>query len=95
MVLGCAFMVFSGVIVLVHLREVGFVLSLLLWAGGWGVCGLRVGVGGASLSRGVLSTFLLEGSRMGFLCLLKGGHGGRLLETTVYVPCELKASRGL
>ena len=36
MVLGCAFMVFSGVIVLVDLREVGFALSLLLCGGGWG-----------------------------------------------------------
>ena len=44
MVLGCAFMVFSGVIVLVDLREVGFALSLLLCGGGWGVWGLR-GVG--------------------------------------------------
>ena len=63
MVLGCAFMVFSGVIVLVDLREVGFALSLLLCGGGWGVWGLRggVGVGGASLSVGVLGAFLLRG----------------------------------
>ena len=56
MVLGCAFMVFSGVIVLVDLREVGFALSLLLCGGGWSVGGLRGGVrvGGASLSVGVL-----------------------------------------
>ena len=39
------FMVFSGVIVLVYLREVGFALSLLLCGGGWGVFGLRVGKG--------------------------------------------------
>ena len=45
MVLGCAFMVFSDVIVLVCLREVGFAISLLLCGGGWGVWGLRVGWG--------------------------------------------------
>ena len=63
MVLGCAFMVFTGVIVLVVLREVGFALSLLLCGGGWGVWGLRggVGVGGASLSVGVLGAVLLRG----------------------------------
>ena len=35
-------------------------------------------MGGVSLSRGVLGAFLPEGSRMGFLCLLKlkGGYGG-------------------
>ena len=47
MVLGCAFLVYSGVIVLVYLREVGFALSLLLRGGGWGgVGGLRVGLVG-------------------------------------------------
>ena len=34
MVLGCAFMVFSGVIVLVDFKEVGFALSLSLLCGG-------------------------------------------------------------
>ena len=38
MVLGCAFMVFSGAMVLVYLREVGFALSLSLCGGGCGVC---------------------------------------------------------
>ena len=74
MVLGGAFMVFSGVIVLVYLREVGFApLSLAVW--GWlGCVGVEggVGVGVASLSGGVLGAFLLRG----FLCLLKGGYGG-------------------
>ena len=54
MVLGCAFMVFSGVMVLVYLREVGFALSLMLCGGGVCVCVCVgwgwVGVGGASLS---------------------------------------------
>ena len=77
MVLGCAFMVFSGVMVLVYLREVGFALSLMLCGGGWGVCGLRVGGGGWCFPfRGSLGGFPSEGSRMGFLCLLKGGYGG-------------------
>ena len=77
MVLGCAFMVFWGVMVLVYLREVGFALSLMLCGGGWGVCGLRVGGGGWCFPfRGNLGGFPSEGSRMGFLCLLKGGHGG-------------------
>ena len=69
MVLGCAFMVFSGAMVLVYLREVGFALSLMLCGGGWGVCGLRVGgVGGASLSGGggVLGAFLLRGAGWDF-----------------------------
>ena len=39
MVLGCAFMVFSGVIVLVDLKEVGFALSLSCCVGVVGVCG--------------------------------------------------------
>ena len=67
----------GGVIVLVCLREVGFDLALVVW--GWLVCEWvegGVGVGGASLSGGVLGGFPSEGSRMGFLCLLKGGHGG-------------------
>ena len=74
----CVYGFFSGVIVLVDLREVGFALSLLLCGGGWGVWGLRggVGVGGASLSVGVLGAFSSEGSRMGLLCLLEGGYGG-------------------
>ena len=38
MVLGSAFMVFSGVIVLVYLREVGFALSLYCCVGVVGVC---------------------------------------------------------
>ena len=61
MVLGCAFMVFSGVIVLVDLREVGFALSLVVW--GWlGCVGVEGwGGGGASLSVGVLGAFLLRG----------------------------------
>ena len=69
MVLGCAFM---------YLREVGFALSLMLCGGGWGVCGLRV-VGGGGWCfpfQGSLGGFPSEGSRMGFLCLLKGGYGG-------------------
>ena len=54
MVLGCAFMVFSGVIVLVYLREVGFALppslSLAVWW--WLGCGWVEGggVGGVFLS---------------------------------------------
>ena len=74
MVLGCAFMVFSGVIVLVDLKEVGFALSLLLCGGGWGVWGLRGGVGGGWCFpfRGSLGGFPSEGSRMGLLCLLWG-----------------------
>ena len=77
MVLGCAFMVFSGVIILVYLREVGFALSLslslflLLCGGGWGVCVCvwlegGVGVGGASFSGGVLGAFLLRGAGWDF-----------------------------
>ena len=76
MVLGCAFMVFSGVIVLVGLREVGFALSLLLCGGGWGVWGLRGGGGWCFPFRRNLGGFPSEGSRMGLLCLLKGGYGG-------------------
>ena len=81
MVLGCAFMVFLGGHSLVYLREVGFALSLLLCGGGWGVCvcgcGLRVGWGWVVLPFwGSLGGFPSEGSRMGILCLLKGGYGG-------------------
>ena len=57
---------FVGVIVLVYLREVGFVLSLLLCGGGWG--GWGFGGGGWC--------FPFQASRMGSLCLLKGGYGG-------------------
>ena len=69
---------FLACFVLVDLREVGFALSLLLCGGGWGVWGLRggVGVGGASPFHGSLGGFPSEGSRMGLLCLLKGGYGG-------------------
>ena len=73
MVLGCAFMVFSGVIVLVDLRKVGFAL----W--GWLVCVGVEGWGGGGWCfpfRGSLGGFPSEGSRMGLLCLLKGGYGG-------------------
>ena len=52
-------------------------LSLAVWW--WLGCGWvegGVGVGAASLSGGVLGGFPSEGSRMGFLCLLKGGYGG-------------------
>ena len=38
MVLGCAFMAFSGVIALVYSREVGFALSLSCCVGVVGVC---------------------------------------------------------
>ena len=52
-------------------------LSLLLCGGGWGVWGLRVGGGGWCFPfRGSLGGFPSERSRMGFLCLLKGGYGG-------------------
>ena len=102
MVLGCAFMAFSGVIVLVDLidlREVGFALSLslLLCGGGWGVWGLRggVGVGGASLSVGVLGAFLLRGVGWDFSACWREGMGADYWKPHKPAPGELKASRGL
>ena len=70
---GACFYGFLVVIVLVYPLSLSLSLSLAVW---W-----WVGVGGASLSGGV-GGFPSEGSRMGFLCLLKGGYGGWLLETT-------------
>ena len=71
-------------------------VSLVVW--GWLGCVGVEGWGGGGWCfpfRGSLGGFPSEGSRMGLLCLLKGGHGGWLLETTKTAPGELKASRGL
>ena len=89
---------FLGVIVLVYLREVGFALSLSLAVWWWLGCGWvegGVGVGGASLSRGVLGAFLLRGAGWDFSACWREGMGADCWKPHKPVPCELKASRAL
>ena len=76
----------GGVIVLVNLREVGLALSLAVW--GWLGCGWvegGVGVGGASLSRGVLGAFLLRGA--GWISLLAEGRAWVLITANRMNQC--------